>query len=153
MLYTEFAGRYFSIDSGDFRVLEQSYDESAFAGFLKVELPQIESISIGKPLNFENKSMNPSYVGELIDALETNGVLQEVSFLDCSSKFNASYVMNQTCRVNLGRVDELGDKLRVVDGILQMKGDLGGMSAVVDVADLRKPTFRLVGGSELLLGK
>lgn len=153
VLYTEFAGRYFSVDSTDFRVLEQSYDESAFADFLKVELPQIESISMGKPINFENKSLNLSYVGELIEALDANGVIETVSFLDCSSKFNASYVMDQTCRVNLGRVDELGDKLRVVEGILEMKGDLGGMSAVVDVTNLRKPTFRLVGGSELLMSE
>lgn len=151
VLYTEFGDRYFSIDARDFRVLEQSYDEEKFSDFIKVELPRISSLSIGKPISFENDGADLSYVGELLDALDHKGLLPTVSHLDVSGKYSVSYVMNGSCRVNVGRVDDMEEKLEAVQTILEMKGDLGGMSAVVDVSDLEKPTFRPIGGSEALL--
>ena len=153
ILYTEFGDRYFSIDASDFRVLEKSSDESVFADFIKVELPRIASLSVGEPLNFENSEADLSYIGDLLDALARADVLSSVSFLNLASKYHVSYVMNQSCRVNLGRVTDLEDKLATVRGILEMKGDLGGLGAVVDVTDLEKPTFRPLGESELLLVK
>ncbi len=150
VMYTEFNGDYYSLDS-NFRVLERADEESAFSEFLKVELPQIRSLQIGKPLNFEKKDMDLSYIGELIETLEAEGSLENVTFLDFSKKYSVSYVMDNTCRVEIGRVDDLSAKLAIIDGILELKGDLGGMSAVVDVTNLSKPTFRLLGAADSLL--
>ena len=152
VLYTEFCGRYFSIDADDdFRVLEQSYDESLFADFLKTELPAIASVSVGKPIKLENPDADLSYVNELIHILDAVGVLPSVTSIDCSGKYSVSYVMNESCRIRVGRVADMEQKLEIVNGILEIKGDVGGASAVVDVSDLKKPTFRLIEGGELLM--
>jgi len=83
--------------------------------------------------------------------LEEQEILDRVTSIDFSKKYSVSYVMDNTCRVELGRVDDLSLKLEIISGILEMKGDLGGMSAVVDVTNLSKPTFRLLGASDTLL--
>ncbi|MBE6552818.1 MAG: FtsQ-type POTRA domain-containing protein [Ruminococcaceae bacterium] len=150
VMYTEFNGDYYSLDS-NFRVLERSEDAADFSDFLRVELPQIQSLSIGKPLHFEKEEMDLSYIGELIGVLEEQEILDRVTSIDFSKKYSVSYVMDNTCRVELGRVDDLSLKLEIISGILEMKGDLGGMSAVVDVTNLSKPTFRLLGASDTLL--
>ena len=52
----------------------------------------------------------------------------------------------------LGAVSDMETKLELVDLILERKASDDAAFAVVNVSDLKKPTFRAVGTPELLLG-
>lgn len=153
VLYTEFCGRYFSIDVGDsFRVLEQSYDESSFSDFLKAELPEIRSIVVGQPINFADANADLTYVNELLGQLESMELLASVSSVDCSAKYGVSYVIDGKCRIRVGRVDDMEEKLAIANEILRIKGEVNG-AVIVDVSNMKKPTFRLLDASEVLLAE
>jgi hypothetical protein len=70
-------------------------------------------------------------------------VLSRVSAVDVSKKFNVSYVMDDYCRVELGKVGDMSLKLTLVEEILTRRGTVNG-AAVVNVSDLNKPTYRTI---------
>ncbi len=151
VMYTEFAGKYISLDR-NFRVLCESTEESDFAAFLKVELPAIASAAVGKNINFRNADVSLSYITELIDGLESAGMLSKVSSLDFSQKYSVSYVMENSCRVEFGKVCDTTAKLALVEQILSAKGETMAPLSVIDVSDMQKPTYRPLSSFETLLG-
>ena len=151
VMYTEFNGKYYSL-SRDFRVLQESADAAAFADFLPVELPEIAALAVGAELRFSNPDADLSYINELIDVLEKNGTLASVTSLDVSQKYSVSYVMDNTCRVEFGKVGDTAVKLSLIGEILSRKGGIGETLAVIDVSDPQKPTYRPLGSTEVLLG-
>jgi len=151
VMYTQFNGRYVSFDR-DFRVIEEVSDRTAFASFLYVSLPEISKADAGSPIEFANETADPSYITELLEALEENGVLASVTELDCTRKYRVSYMMEALCRVELGKVNDMTLKLAVIEEILALKGGVGVAPAVIDVSDLQKPTYRELSAAELLEG-
>ena len=147
LMYTEFNGKYYMIDRG-FRVLRESVNETDFAGLPAVELPTVQALSVGSVLTFANADADLSYVTELLDTLEQEGILERVTALDVSSKFHLSYETATGCRVELGKVSALSSKLALAREILNQRGD---GNAIVDVSNVQKPTYRRVDSPDLLL--
>ena len=151
VMYTSFDGSYYTLDR-NFCVVEKSEDEADFADrFLQVELPEIASLSFGKPLNFANEELDHSYITDLLDCLEDNALLDRVTSLDFSRKYSVSYVMEDTCLVEVGKVSDMETKLELIDQILARKGGIGSLYTVINVSDMSKPTYRVLGDAELLL--
>ena len=151
VMYTEFNGKYIALDQS-FKALGESENEADFEGFLKVTLPEIASLSIGGQINFEKDEMDLSYISQLFDTLEKEGKLESVSSMDLSKKFSVSFVMENACRVKIGKVSDMSAKLRMVDEILQVKGGVFAALSEVDVSDLQKPTYRVLSSADMLLG-
>ena len=149
MMYTSFNGKYVAFDSS-FHVLSESADEEAYANLLRVELPPIAALSVGGNMYFANEETNMDYVGELLDSLNEKGILEDVTFVDFSKKFQVSYVMNGNCRVELGMVGDLDTKLMLVGEILSARGNAGEY-AIVNVSSTEKPTYRLGNASDFLM--
>jgi cell division protein FtsQ len=149
LMYTAFNGKYVAFDSS-FHVLSEAEDEAAYAGLLSVELPPIAALSVGGTMYFANAETNMDYVGELLEKLDEAGVLDEVTSIDFSKKFQVSYVMNEKCLVELGRVGELDTKLMLVKEILSTK-EQGNAYAIVNVSSTEKPTYRLGSEADFLM--
>ena len=149
LMYTAFNGKYVAFDS-DFHVLSESEDADAYASLLFVELPPIAALSVGGNMYFANAETNMNYVGELLEKLDEKGVLDEVTSIDFSKKFQVSYVMNGKCLVELGKVGELDTKLMLVKEILATKGQ-NEAYAIVNVSSTEKPTYRLGSESDFLM--
>ena len=152
VMYTKFNGSYYSLNR-DLRVIEESADEVDFAGFLRVELPTVSALAVGSTLRFADEETDVSYLGQLLDELEKNGTLDDVTAVDVSHKYNVSYVLNDACRVELGKVGNTTVKLLLVDEILSRKGGESGSASVVNVSDPQKPTYRPASNDEVLLAK
>ena len=152
VMYTEFNGKYYSIDLGkDFRVLRECENEAELAEFPRVELPMIASLSVGGKLTFEDENADFSYITTLLDTLEKRGVLENLTALDVSSKFNVSYETGENCLVELGRVERMDTKLGLVNEILCRRVASGAGYSVVNVTDTQKPTYRLLDSADVLL--
>ena len=149
VMYTEFNGKYFSIDR-EMRVLEESAEP--FSSFLPVTLPTIASLRVGDQLVFEEEGVDLTYVTELLDILNAHGTICSVTSMDVSKKYSVSYVLSGSCRIELGSVSRMDGKLTMIDTILERKGGATAALSVIDVTDLQKPTYRVLSGSELLLG-
>lgn len=149
MMYTAFNGKYVAFDSS-FHVLSESADEETYANLLRVELPPIAALSVGGNMYFANEETNMDYVGELLDTLNEKGILEDVTFVDFSKKFQVSYVMNGNCRVELGKVGDLDTKLMLVKEILATKAE-NEVYAIVNVSSTDKPTYRLGSESDFLM--
>ena len=147
LMYTEFVGKYYVLNR-DFRVLSVVEDEADVNGFLRVELPEIASLGVGSRIRFENEALDTDYILDLLESLEGGSVLSRVTSVDASKKYNVSYVMDGCCRVEVGKVGDMSLKLTLVDEILARKG--GVSSAVVNVSDLTKPTYRTLEYVELI---
>lgn len=147
LMFTEFNGKYYMIDRG-FRVLHESGNKADLAGLPEVELPVIGSLAVGSKLTFENADADLSYITDLLDTLETAGILEGVTALDVSSRFHLAYETETGCRVELGKAGELSSKLELVEVILDKRG---ATDAVVDVSDVQKPTYRRLDSADLLL--
>lgn len=152
VMYTEFNGKYYSIDLGsDYRVLRECENEAELAEYPKVELPDVAALTVGGALRFENADADLSYITELLETLEQKGVLDRVTSLDVSSKFNVSYVTDNSCCVQLGKVSNMDTKLALVGEILSRRGEIGAdVYSVVDVTDTQKPTYRALNGADVL---
>jgi len=149
-LYMEFNDKYYSL-SRDFRVLHESEDAAEFEDFLFVNLPEVSALAVGSKLRFSDADVDLSYVNEMIDRLEENGTLSQVTSLDVSGKHSVSYVMSDTCRVNFGKVGDSETKLLLVEEILARKGGVGATPSVIDVSDPQKPTYRPLSDPSLLM--
>ncbi len=153
IMYTEYQGRYVCLDRS-FRVLNESANTAEYIenNFLRVKLPTIASLKVGERVTFAKEDIELSYVTELVDALQREGTLSSVTSFDFSQKYSVSYIIDGTCRVEVGRVGNLESKLATVAEILSRKGGVGALPAVVDVTDLQKPTYRVLASSDLLMG-
>ena len=149
VMYTSFNGKYVVFDR-DFHVLSQTQNVEELARFIKADLPPVAALAVGGNMYFANTETNMDYVGTLLDKLEEKGILDQVTAIDFSKKFQVSYVMNNNCLVELGRVGDLDTKLMLVDEILAIKGR-DSEYAVVDVSSTEKPTYRLGSASDFLM--
>lgn len=147
--YTGSNGLYYAFDR-DFRVLSVSENESDFEGFCKMELPAVASVCIGEPLRFQNEALDLGYIGTLWKALDEKGIYNSVTEIDAAKKYSVAYIVGDGCRVELGKVDDMDMKLSLVDEILSRKGETDRAGAVINVSDLQKPTYRVIGDSEVL---
>ena len=150
VMYTRFNDTYISLDR-NFRVIEQTKNEADFSAFLYVDLPAIASLSVGKPLSFENESADLTYVTDLLDTLTEEARIGRVTSIDFSKKYGVSFVLDGRCRVKLGKVGNLGTKLATVDEILSMKGESENIFSLIDVSDVQKPTYRVLSSADLLM--
>lgn len=148
VMYTEVDDKYYAV-SRDMIVVDESDDENDFAGLCKIELPKAVSFTRGKPVVFANQESDLSYVTSLIDTLKANGVMEQVTSIDASQKYNVSYVTDGKLRVELGKVSELAVKLQLVNEILEREALAEDSGAVVDVANVKKPTCRPIMIGEL----
>lgn len=149
VMVTAFNGKCFSFDT-DFHVIEESPSEEHMRHFLSVELPRVQSLSVGGEMVFENGESDMDYVEQLVVALRESGKLSDVTMIDFSKKYNVSYVLANACRIHLGSVSDVSDKLAMTEQILSRKGWTDGAPAVVDVSNLKKPTFRSLSTAEVL---
>ncbi len=149
VMVTSFNGKYFSFDA-DFYVIEESPSEEHMRHFLTVELPRIQSLTVGGDMIFENGESDMSYVQQVVSALRERGVLSGVTMIDFSKKYNVSYVLSDSCRVYLGSVSDVSAKLAMTEHILSLKEWTQDTPAVVDVSNLKKPTFRSLSTGEVL---
>lgn len=149
--FTEHNGKYYTL-SDRFLVLEESDTAEAFSAFPEVILPEIAQLSVGKIVEFENGETDLTYLFDLMQSLKQSGKFDDVVSIDCAKKFGVSYVRGDRFRVELGAVSDMETKLELVDLILARKASDDAAFAVVNVSDLKKPTFRAVGTPELLLG-
>jgi cell division septal protein FtsQ len=147
LMYTEYNGNYLSLD-GDFRVLEISDTSDRFAGLLYVELPDFATPTVGNCLCFDNSDVNMEYVNQLADALRENGLLDYVTVADCSQKYNVSFVLNNTLRLEVGKVADMDAKLALAERILQEKQADGSSYVTLDVSNLKKSTYRILSADE-----
>ena len=147
LMYTEYNGNYLSLD-GDFRVLEISDTADTFAGLLYVELPDFAAPSVGYCLSFYNAELNMDYVNQLADSLRENGLLDYVTVADCSRKYNVSFVLNNTLRLEVGKVADMDAKLALAERILQEKQADGASYVTMDVSNLKKSTYRVLSADE-----
>ncbi len=147
--YTGSNGLYYAFDR-DFRVLSVSQNESDFEGFCKMELPAVAGVAIGEPLRFQNGELDIGYINALWTALDAKGIYESVTLIDASKKYSVAYVVGDGFRVELGKVDDMDMKLSLVDEILSRKGETNSVGAVINVSDLQKPTYRVIGDSEVL---
>lgn len=148
---TEHDGKYYTL-SDHLLVLEESDSAEAFKGFPTVILPEIERLSVGEYVSFQKDSVDLSYLYELIDSLKEGDRYADVARIDCSQKFNVSYVVGEKFRIELGAIDDIEAKLELAELIIARKGTEAEACAVVNVSNLKKPTFRTVGTTEMLLG-
>lgn len=141
VMYTEQNGVYYVMDDNLF-VLHATDDAQSVANFVRVELPANTKLEAGKCAAFAYEAPDTGYIDELLQVMEKNDLWDRVTSIDFSKKFSVSYVLQDTCRVQLGKVSNLETKLALVDEILARRGDQGSSFSVVDVSDTAKPTYR-----------
>lgn len=149
--YTEYNGKFYTL-SDRFLVLEESESDEAFKAFPKVTLPEIAALSVGETVEFENGDVDLTYLFDLIETLKETERLDDVASIDCSKKFSVSYVRGDRFLIELGAVSDMETKLELVDLIIERKAGDSDTCAIVNVSNMKKPTFRAVGTTELLLG-
>ena len=150
-MYTSFGGKYYAVGR-DLTVLAASNRAEDFAGLLYAELPAIAGIAVGQPILFANQETDLGYINELVETLKAGGVMEAVSSIDVSKKYSVSYMMENGCCVELGRVGDMAVKLTLINEILSREASVGEYGAVVDVANVQKPTFRTLSAGDVLLG-
>ena len=146
VMYMAFNGKYVAFDSS-FHVLGESTDPTAYAPFLKVKLPAISGLAVGGEIYFADPEMNMDYVQTLLSKLEEEDILRRVTSIDFSQKFQVSYVIRDTCKIKIGKVDRLDIKLQLVDEIIA-KSSEDDEYVMIDVSSTEKSTRRVVSKEE-----
>lgn len=149
VMYAEYQGQYFSIDR-DLRVLEIKADgEEAFSPFLRVKLPTLEVVQVGQKLQFVNDEMDLSYMTTLLNILGENHLLEDVTYVDFSERFSLSFVLSNSVRVEIGELQEMEKKLKLLGEELQQKPINHNIYEVVDVSNTSKAIRREIGAEKL----
>ena len=148
LTYTEYNGRYYMLDD-TFRAWAVSDNEADFAAYPEIKLPEIAGITLGAEISFASGDV--SYIRELISHLDSADVFSKITEINVEKKYSVSYVMNDSCRINLGKISDLSTKLRTAEKILMEKGENSASWAVVDVSNLQKPTYRALSSPDLLM--
>ena len=149
VMYTEQNGSFYVLDS-DLRTMYKTEDEASLAAYPKVILPKGASFVPGQTVSFSGDTPDTAYIGELLRELDTRGYWSGITELDCSKKFSVSYVMQDACRVKLGKVGNLNVKMNLVSQIMELKNVDFQTFSVVDVSNTEKPTYRALSSYEQL---
>lgn len=149
VMYTEQNGRFYVLDS-DLKTMYSTDDEASLAAYPKVTLPQGASFVPGKAVSFPEGTPNTAYICELIHELDVRGCWSQITSIDLSRKFSVSYVLEDACRVKLGKVGDMNVKMNLVSQILSVKNVDFQTLSVVDVSNTEKPTYRALMATEVL---
>lgn len=149
VMYTRHNGTYYAFDDA-FTVLAASARSEDFAQFLYVELPEISAIEVGYEILFANTEMDMSYILELRESLEKNGLLAHVTKLDCEKKYGVSVELGGTLRLTLGKVSDLDEKLALAEQILSERRTEGVQYVALDVSNLHKSTYRVLSEADFM---
>lgn len=146
VMYTQLStGEWISFDD-TLRVYEKRTDHSAFSSFLHVKMPQIASAEVGSIITFTEPGFTYDYVSELLGVLRSYQVLDEVNYIDFSSRISLACVFGGRIRLELGTVAEMNTKLDRFYGLLQ---DLGTFEyAVINVSNPQKCICNVNVGAE-----
>lgn len=144
--YASINGFFYLLDR-DFHILHVTANEEELAAFPEIKLPTVVDVSEDSQLIF---AVDTAYIREMFDFLEEEALFSDVTELDVAKKYNISYVVNDRCRITLGKPTDLFVKHGVAAKILSEKGTSADRWAVVDVSDLQKPTYRALASAELL---
>ena len=136
LMYFRFNRNFYSFDK-QLHVLEKSENEESFAEFIKVELPYVESLSVGGTLHFPEDSFDTSYIGVFIDFLHQKGFSNKISYIDFSDKFAVSFVLENFCKVELGKIEDLENKFVTILNLTDGKDRSVYMT--LDVSNPQKP--------------
>lgn len=148
--YISYAGLWFLLDR-DLSVLAVSGNEADFARYPKMLLPAVTQLSVGSPVQFAEDGIDRSYIGEMMELLEQEGLLSHVTYLDMSEKFHLSYVLEGQIRVVLGKLSDVEIKLEMTEQILGTRFDNDAPFVIVDVSDVKKTTYRSMQSADQLL--
>lgn len=149
VMYAAYGEQYISF-ARDFRVLEiDSNGEEKFSPFLRVNLPAIRNASKGEPIQFADGSAELAYAGVLLDTILGRDTLGEVTYVDLSERFSLSFVLSNSCRIEIGKLADMELKLTCVEEILRQKGGVTAGYAVIDVSNPSKPTYQKIDGEQL----
>ena len=136
LMYFRFNRNYYSFDK-QFRVLEKSESEDTYSDFMKVKMPYVESLSVGGNLHFPDDSFDTSYIGVLLDFLRQKGFTDRISYIDFSDKFAVSFVLDDFCKVELGKTEDLENKFAAIFNLTDGKDRNNCMT--LDVSNPQKP--------------
>ncbi len=149
VMYAAFQDKYFSFNR-DLRVLEiKSNGEEQFSPFLHVKLPAVAAVYPGRTIQFVNSGAELSYLTSLLDTLSRKNLLKDVTYIDFSERFSLSYVLNDTCRVEIGKLADIDLKLTCAEEILKQKGGIAAGYAVIDVSNTDKSTYQKITADQL----
>jgi cell division septal protein FtsQ len=149
VMYTEQNGTFYVLDS-NLKTMYATDDEASLSAYPKVTLPEGASFVPGKIVAFSYETPDTAYIGELLSELDARGCWGEITELDLSKKFSVSYVLENACRVKLGKVGDMNVKMNLVSQIMALKGVNYSTLSVVDVSNTEKPTYRALPMGEVL---
>ena len=68
--------------------------------------------------------------------------------MDCSKKYDVSLVLNDTLRLEVGKVSDIDAKLQLANRIVEEKQESNAAYVTINVSDMQKSTYRVLGGEE-----
>ncbi|MBQ9805427.1 MAG: hypothetical protein IJW49_02810 [Clostridia bacterium] len=149
MMYTEQNGTFYVLDS-DLKTMYATDDEASLSAYPKVTLPAGAAFIPGEAVQFSSNTPDTAYIGELVRELDARGYWDQITELDFSGKFSVSYVMQDACRIKLGKVGDMNVKMNLVARIMELKNVDFQTLSVVDVSNTEKPTYRALSSYEQL---
>ncbi|MBE6589210.1 MAG: FtsQ-type POTRA domain-containing protein [Ruminococcaceae bacterium] len=142
VMYTEHDQKYVSFEylenEDTLFVLEVSEDVGRMDDFPNATLPQISSAKEGGRVAFTRQNLDLTYMKKVIDALEWYEIYEYVESIDFSSRANVFYELEGGCRVKLGTLEDLEDK--IAESLNQIANNQNVVE--VDVSDLTRPTVK-----------
>lgn len=148
--YIAYAGHWFLLDR-DLKVVTMSDNEADFQDYPRMVLPAVTQLSIGKQVQFAEDGIDRSYITELTELLDREGLLSHVTYMDVSEKFHISYVLDGQIRVVLGKLADVELKLEMTAEILNARFESEAPYVIVDVSDLKRTTYRAMQSPDQLL--
>ncbi|MBQ9760026.1 MAG: hypothetical protein IJW16_01625 [Clostridia bacterium] len=146
VMYTSAGSEWYSLNT-DLLVLEKNADPSAFSPFLKVKLPAVTSVTVGRKVAFANQNIDYGYIVELLEVFKRHDVMDSVTYVDFSDKLSLSCVFGDRIRLELGTLADTDTKFARFADVLREKGDVG--YAVINVSNPSKPTYQAIESTEL----
>ncbi len=143
-----FGDRLFSFNR-DFCVLEiVDGGGSGSSPFPYVHLPSFGSVTRGAALNFTG-GLDGAYINSFYDFLKENGLIGNVTEMNCESRFSLSCIFNERLQVRFGKLDaDAKEKVTLLRAILEEKRqdgiDLSEVYAILDLSNPSSPTWREV---------
>jgi len=152
VMYTEQNGVFYVLDS-DLKTMYATSDEESLSAYPEIKLPAGASFVPGQIVSFSYETPDTAYIGELIAELDTRGYWEQITELDLSKKFSVSYVLEDACRIRIGKVGDMNVKMNLVSQIMTLKAVDFQTLSVVDVSNTEKPTYRALPVGEVLSQK
>jgi hypothetical protein len=149
VMYTSSGSDWYAFNT-DLLVLERNADPSAFSPFLRVKLPTVARATVGGELVFAKSEIDYGYITGFLDLLEEYEVLENVTYIDFSSKLSLSCVFADRLCLELGDMKNTDKKFERLTDILRELTARGGEECyVIDVTDPGKATYRTVNRENL----